>query len=135
VLAAWSRGDRHHPAWDRRPDVVMELAAGGFPTVVATLADQIAAVGRMRRAHFDAEAVSLGSHRVRTEDLPSAAQAAVWEGSLVLDEEARSTVEGASVLLIVDRDAMGWAATVAAAVLREAGAEVVLPLLLHRTNG
>lgn len=135
LLAAWSRGDRGYAAWARRPDAVMDLPAGGLPTLTATLADRIAEVGRMRRAHFDAEALSLGVRRLRTEDLPSGAQAAVWEGSIALADDARATVDGASVLVIVDRDSMGWAATVAAAVLREAGAEVVLPLLLHRTAG
>ncbi len=135
VLAAWSRGDRSYPAWSRRPDVVVALPAGGLSMVTETLADHIAEVGRMRRARFEPEALQLGSRKVRSEDLPSGGQAATWEASLELDPSAEAIVEGASVLLIVDRDSMGWAATVAAAVLREAGAEVVLPLLLHRTTG
>ena len=135
VLASWSRGDRRSPAWSRRPDVVVDLASGGLRVLIESLADHIASVGRMKRARFDPEAVALGARRVRSEDLPSGAQAQAWEGSLQLAPEAVDAVHGASVLLIADRDSMGWAITVAAAVLREAGAEVVLPLLLHRTNG
>ena len=135
LLASWARGDRRFAAWSRRPDVVMDLAAGGLQTVTSTLAGHIAGVGRMTRAHFDADAVAMGSRRVRSEDLPSGAQAAVWDGSIVLAPESTPAIQGASVLLIIDTDSMGWAATIAAAALREAGAEVVLPLLLHRTNG
>ncbi|WP_228389444.1 DEAD/DEAH box helicase [Cumulibacter manganitolerans] len=135
VLAAWSRGDRRNPAWERRPDVVVDLASGGLPVLTGSLADHIAAVGRMVRARLDPDAVALGARRVRTEDLPSAAQAALWEGSVQLDADSADAVRGAAVLLIADRDPMGWAITVTAAALREAGADVVLPLLLHRTNG
>jgi ATP-dependent DNA helicase RecQ len=36
------------------------------------------------------------------------------------------------VLLVVDASSSGWPVTVAAALLRRAGARAVLPLLLHR---
>jgi ATP-dependent DNA helicase RecQ len=39
---------------------------------------------------------------------------------------------GRAVLLVVDATASLWPVTVAAALLRRAGASVVLPLLLHR---
>ena len=135
LLASWSRGDRRYAAWTRRPDVVVDLPAGGLTTLVGSLADRIAETGRMRRASFDPEALTMGAQRFREEDLPSGAQAALWDGSLVLDDAARAPLAGASVLLVIDRDSMGWAATVGAAKLREAGADVVLPLLLHRTAG
>jgi ATP-dependent DNA helicase RecQ len=41
-------------------------------------------------------------------------------------------VAGRAVLLVVDASSSLWPVTVAAAVLRRAGAAVVLPLLLHR---
>lgn len=135
LLAAWSRGNRRYAAWTRRPDVVVDLAAGGLTTLVRSLADRVADTGRMRRASFDPEPLALGSRRLREQDLPSGAQAALWDGSLVLGPAAVELLAGASVLLLVDRDSMGWAATVGAAKLREAGADVVLPLLLHRTTG
>ena len=136
LLASWSRGDRRYSAWPRRPDVVVDLPAGGLAVLTRTAADGIAQTGRMRRARFDAEPLTLGARRLREDDLPSGAQAAVWDGSLALDLSAENPdLEGTCALLVIDRDPMGWAATIAAAKLREAGAEVVLPLLLHRTAG
>ncbi|WP_243837824.1 DEAD/DEAH box helicase [Cumulibacter soli] len=133
LLASWSRGDRRYAAWARRPEIVVDLPAGGLETLTATLADGIAQTGRMTRASFEAEPLTHGSRRARSEDLPSGTKAALWDGSLVLGADTADRVAGAAVLLVVDRDSMGWAITVAAAKLREAGAEVVLPLLLHRT--
>ena len=43
-----------------------------------------------------------------------------------------AAVSGRAVLLVVDATASLWPVTVAAAVLRRAGASVVLPLVLHR---
>ena len=53
--------------------------------------------------------------------------------SLTLDAEAPGVV-GASVLLVDDQVITGWTMTRAAAALREAGADVVLPLALATQN-
>ncbi|GAA3717939.1 DEAD/DEAH box helicase [Gordonia hankookensis] len=42
-------------------------------------------------------------------------------------------VAGQNVLLVVDETSSGWPITLAAAALRETGADTVLPLLIHRT--
>ncbi len=64
-------------------------------------------------------------------DLSSAEEAAFWRDSLDVSGAA-GAVEGRAVLLVVDASSSLWPVTVAAALLRRAGASVVLPLLLHR---
>jgi ATP-dependent DNA helicase RecQ len=65
----------------------------------------------------------------------SAEEAAFWRDRLhgggAADSVGKS-VAGRSVLLVVDATSSIWPITVASAVLRRAGASVVLPLLLHR---
>ena len=46
--------------------------------------------------------------------------------------ELAHAVTGKVVLLVVDASSSQWPITVAAAHLREAGASMVLPLLVHR---
>ena len=111
-----------------RPDVVVDLAAGGLQALTSSLSDFVAQTGKLQRASFDSEALQLGARRAASEDLTSPSSAALWDGSLV----APSGLDGAVVLLVIDRDPSSWAATVGAAKLREAGASIVLPLLLRR---
>jgi ATP-dependent DNA helicase RecQ len=119
VLARW-RG-----SWSTRPEIVVSLAAAGFETLTATVADHIAEVGRLARA-----AITVASRPGA--DVGSAEEAAGWRDGLVLDPTARAAVESHAVLLVVDATSTLWPITVAAAQLRSAGASVVLPLLLHR---
>ncbi len=120
LLAGW------RTSWPRRPDVVVDLAAAGYPSLLGSVADHLASVGRLRRA-------SLGSVRVPPRDAGSGEEAAWWRAAL---EDRLATVAdqvgGASVLLVVDATSTQWPVTVAAALLRRAGADVVLPLVLHR---
>jgi ATP-dependent DNA helicase RecQ len=60
----------------------------------------------------------------------SAEEAAMWRDRLVVADE--SAVQGRAVLLVVDATSSLWPVTIASALLRRAGASVVLPLLLHR---
>ena len=64
-------------------------------------------------------------------DLSSADEATYWKERLDAGQVA-DAVAGRSVLLVVDATSSMWPVTVAAAVLRRAGAGVVLPLVLHR---
>lgn len=120
VLARWK------DAWPARPEVVLALDTGaGPPGLARTVADRLAEVGRL---------VDGGDLPMRgaapVGDLAGAAEAAGWRQVLGPPEEG--TVSGRAVLLVVDATPSQWPITVAAAVLREAGAQVVLPLLLHR---
>jgi ATP-dependent DNA helicase RecQ len=120
LLAGWK------DSWSRRPEVVVDLPAFGFPTMTASVADHVAARGRLDRASMPVPA--------RVPDLramSSADEAAFWRDALTPDSLPRE-VAGRAVLLVVDATSSLWPITVAAAALRRAGASAVLPLLLHR---
>jgi ATP-dependent DNA helicase RecQ len=118
LMTGW-RGD-----WPARPEVVVDLPAAGFPLLVGSVADHLARVGRMHRA-------TVGVPTADVRDLGSAQEAALWRDGLDLSRVA-GQVEGRSVLLVADATSTQWPVTVAAALLRRAGASVVLPLVLHR---
>lgn len=111
--------------WAERPEVVLPLAASGLPEVVSGVAAHLSQVGRLDLAPLWQPAARVDP------DLPSSDEAAGWRESLDAGPVA-DQVRGRSVLLVVDATRSGWAATVAAATLREAGARRVLPLVVHR---
>ncbi len=126
VLAAWD--------WAARPTSVVTLPSRTRPTLVATLGERIAAIGRLSY---------LGSLGYATPDGPgprrhNSAQrlASLWR-SLVVPEDLRAALAAADgpVLLVDDQIDTGWTMTVAAALLRDAGAPAVLPLALATTTG
>ena len=119
LLAQW------RASWSARPDVVVDLAAAGHVRVVAAVADHVAAVGRLARASLEVGTVP------DTRELTSAEEAARWR-DLLGPAVPTDAVGGAVVLLVVDASSSLWPVTVAAALLRRAGARAVLPLLLHR---
>ena len=63
--------------------------------------------------------------------MSSSDEAAFWRDHLDA-APATGAVAGRAVLLVVDASSSLWPVTVASALLRRAGASVVLPLLLHR---
>ncbi len=119
VLGRWRR------TWDARPVAVEAFPTWGRSVLVSAVAEHVAAVGKIDRLH---------ALRVRgrppAEDLASAPTVRSLVASLDVDPAA--SVPAGPVLLVVDRYRSGWAATVAAARLRQAGATAVLPLALHR---
>ena len=120
LLAGWK------DSWSQRPEVVVDLPAAGFPVMTASVADHVAARGRLDRASLPAPG--------RLPDLramSSADEAAFWRDALTPDM-LPAEVAGRAVLLVVDATSSLWPITVAAAALRRAGASAVLPLLLHR---
>ncbi|WP_460871163.1 RecQ family ATP-dependent DNA helicase [Nocardioides pakistanensis] len=121
LLSQWAR------QWPARPEVVVDLAAAGFPVLTRDVADHLAAVGRLERAGLDV-APGLSAERVR--EMGSAEEAAMWRDRLGVADPA--AVTGRAVLLVVDATSSLWPVTVASALLRRAGASVVLPLVLHR---
>jgi ATP-dependent DNA helicase RecQ len=104
------------------------------PTLVASLGERIAAIGRLDY---------LGSLGYATPDGPgprrhNSAQrlASLWRALVVPDElRAALAAVGGPVLLVDDQIDTGWTMTVAAARLRDAGAPAVLPLALATTTG
>ena len=121
ALAGW------RSSWSARPEVVVDLAAAGFPVLTGSVADHIAQVGRLDRATLAAPPA-----RQDLRDLSSADEAAWWRDQVGPGTVPTDAVSGRSVLLVVDASSSMWPVTVAAAALRRAGAAAVLPLLLHR---
>jgi ATP-dependent DNA helicase RecQ len=120
TLAKW-RAD-----WPRRPDVVVGLSVAGCPVLTESVVDHIASVGRLSRTDVIAPEAADPTER------SSAEEARLWRDSLSIEPDLATAVADGAVLLVVDATSSLWPITVAAAKLREAGAAVVLPLLLHR---
>ena len=112
--------------WVARPDVVVDLAAAGRTALVGTVADHLAAVGRLDRA-----SLAFAGPPPDPRDLSSADEAVRWR-DLLFPAVPGDQVGGRTVLLVVDASSALWPVTVAAALLRRSGARHVLPLLLHR---
>ncbi len=112
--------------WPARPEVVVDLPAAGLTRLVGSVADHLAAVGRLGRA-----SLALPAPAPDVRDLSSADEAARWR-DLLTAAVPTDAVHGRTVLLVVDASSSLWPVTVASALLRRAGARAVLPLLLHR---
>jgi ATP-dependent DNA helicase RecQ len=104
------------------------------PQLVASLGQRIAAIGRLEY---------LGALEYVTPDGPgprrhNSAQrlASVWRALTVPSEVGALVAASAGPLLVVDDSIdTGWTMTVAAALLRDAGAPAVLPLALATVAG
>ena len=126
VLASWN--------WKQRPTAVVAMPSRTRPELIASLAQRIAAIGRLPY---------LGALGYATDDGPgprrhNSAQrlATLWRALTVPDDLRPALKESAGpVLLIDDQIDTGWTMTVAAMLLREAGAPAVLPLALAVTTG
>ena len=127
VLASWN--------WKQRPTAVVAMPSRTRPELIASLAQRIAAIGRLPY---------LGALGYATDDGPgprrhNSAQrlAALWRALNVPDDLRRALEEdnAGPVLLIDDQIDTGWTMTVAAMLLRDAGAPAVLPLALAVTTG
>jgi ATP-dependent DNA helicase RecQ len=134
VLAAWD--------WEQRPAGVVTLPSRTRPQLIASLGERIAEIGRLPLLG----SLSYDGSGPRGEHSPGQAPAqqfnspqrlqAIWR-ELRLPGPLASTVAslGGPVLVIDDRIDSGWTMTVAARLLREAGAPRVLPLVLAATTG
>jgi ATP-dependent DNA helicase RecQ len=124
VLAEWD--------WPQRPAGVVTLPSRSRPTLVASLGQQIARIGRLPylgglgyTGNGPAGRQHNSAQRVR----------ALWL-ALTLPDPLRASVAelGGPVLAVDDRIETGWTMTMAAKLLREAGAPAVLPLVLAVTT-
>jgi ATP-dependent DNA helicase RecQ len=122
VLTAWG--------WAQRPTGVITVPSRTRPVLIAALGERIARVGRLPY---------WGSLAYTSPDGPgprrhNSAQrlSALWS-ALTIPAAVRDAMDDGTpgpVLLVDDRIETGWTMTVAARLLREAGAPAVLPLAL-----
>jgi ATP-dependent DNA helicase RecQ len=120
VLAGWD--------WAQRPAAVVAMPSRTRPMLIASLASQIAIVGRipdLGRLAYSGQATPTRHHnsaqRLR----------AVWDSIIVPGATGTEMARlKGPVLVVDDMIETGWTMTVAAMRLREAGASAVLPLAL-----
>jgi ATP-dependent DNA helicase RecQ len=120
VLAAWD--------WATRPTAVLALDSDTHPVLIATLARELARLGRL---------TDLGVLRYAAEHRPvSAANSAYRVAALdgAWSEPEIIAASGGPVLLVDDLTDTGWTLTMAARVVKQAGASAVLPLVLAATS-
>jgi ATP-dependent DNA helicase RecQ len=121
VLTAWD--------WERRPAGVLTLPSLTRPTLITSLGRRIAAIGRL--PYLGALGYT-GPDGAGPRRHNSAQRLGSLWSALEVPEEVAKAVSGLDgpVLVVDDRIETGWTATVAARLLREAGAPAVLPLVL-----
>ena len=125
VLAGWD--------WPERPVAVITVPSRTRPELVESLGRRIAEIGRMPYLGGLAYADDGGPGRpVAGRHFNSAQRLRGLWSDLVVPEELRDAVAvvGGAVLLVDDRIESGWTMTVAAMLVRQAGASAVLPLTL-----
>ncbi|MBS0445588.1 MAG: ATP-dependent DNA helicase RecQ [Proteobacteria bacterium] len=119
VLGRW----RRH--WDARPVAVVPMPSMQHPQLIRSVASHVATVGRLPLV----DALRLAGPMPGA-DVASGAKVAALLRALAQRPEV--AVPDGPLLLIDARYRSGWSMTVAAALLREAGAAAVLPLALHQ---
>ena len=125
VLAAWD--------WEQRPAAVATLPSRTRPLLIESLGKRIADIGRL--PYLGALAYTDGGPGPRRHNSAQRLRS-LWDAFTVPGALAGplAALDG-PVLLIDDRIETGWTVTVAAKLLREAGAPAVLPLVLAVTAG
>jgi ATP-dependent DNA helicase RecQ len=119
VLAAWD--------WAERPAGVVTIASRSRPRLVTSLGERIARIGRLP---YLGQVAAVGDPGPRRHNSAQRLRS-VWHSLALPDEVAAAVVSAPGpILLVDDRIDTGWTMTVAARLLREAGAPAVLPLAL-----
>lgn len=132
VLADWARGPGGWASGEpdtARPVGVVAMASVSHPELVSSLAGRIAEIGRLPllgRVEYRHGEPPTGARSNSAQRLKSLSGALVVPAELAA---ALSEVQG-PVLLVDDLVDSGWTVTVAARLLRQAGAQAVLPLVL-----
>ncbi|MGH3757284.1 RecQ family ATP-dependent DNA helicase [Actinophytocola sp.] len=122
VLASWG--------WQERPVGVISMGSVTRPKLVAGLAERISTIGRLPLLG-ELDVRDAGERQANSARRLAQVWRAVRVGASLADR--LSTVDG-PVLLVDDRVDTGWTATVAAKLLRDAGAPAVLPFALATTT-
>lgn len=120
VLKTWN--------WDERPTAIAVLPSTSHSTLLHSVAQQLAQVGRL---NFLGALTDLNSGAAENRDVNSAYRlAAVWGRYQVIPDMADGLTTGDNVLLLTDLVDTRWSVTLAGRALRQAGAKSVLPLAL-----
>ncbi len=126
VLKAWAHGD---DPWPRRPVGVVAVGSRTRPALVGSLAERIAAVGRLPLL---GRVVPAGPSAGGGPRGNSAQRVRALHDAFALPDELADALTGLAgpVLLVDDLVDSGWTLTMVARLLRRAGAPDVLPLAL-----
>ena len=124
VLAAWN--------WPQRPACVVTLPSRTRPELIASLGQRVADIGQIP---YLGALEHMGGPQA--EHYNSAQRLSALWPKFAVPGPLRDAVSqtGGPLLLVDDRIDTGWTMTVAARLLREAGAPAVLPLVLAVTTG
>ncbi|MCV7176028.1 RecQ family ATP-dependent DNA helicase [Mycolicibacterium sphagni] len=122
VLAAWD--------WADRPTAVLALDSDTHPVLIGSLARELARVGRLT----DLGVLRYAAGRRPVSAANSAYRVAALDGAWSAPDPAAIAAAGGPVLLIDDVTDTGWTLTMAARLVKEAGAPAVLPLVLAATS-
>ncbi|MBP2455948.1 RecQ family ATP-dependent DNA helicase [Mycolicibacterium lutetiense] len=123
VLKAWD--------WDQRPAAVMGLDSETHPLLISSTVQRLAQIGRLTNLGTLTYAPQRRPVTAANSAYRVAALDGAWERpqSGVADEDAGGHWDG-PVLLVDDMTDTGWTLTMAARLLRDAGAPGVLPFVL-----
>jgi ATP-dependent DNA helicase RecQ len=121
VLADWD--------WEQRPEVVVSVPNPLRPVTVASLAGELAQVGRL----VDAGPLS-ARHPTGDPDVNSAFRVRDVHDAFAVGPELTATISGRVVLLVDAEIVSRWTMTAAARVLLQAGAAEVLPFALAQRS-
>lgn len=134
VLADWAKGPggwaSGSPDAQSRPVGVVTMASHGRPRLVQSLGARIAEVGRLPL--LGSIEYAPGHEAAQVSRSNSAQRLKALDGALVVPPGLAATLAQAQgpVLLVDDSTETGWTLAVAARLLRRAGAQGVLPLVL-----
>jgi ATP-dependent DNA helicase RecQ len=120
VLSRWRQ------SWNERPVAVVPMPSRRHPVLVRDLAERIAAIGKLELV----DALTVSGPRP-PDDVPSGPRVEALLESFSALPEFPPFPDG-PVLLVDDTYRTGWTMTVAAALLRGAGAREVMPLVVQQ---
>ncbi|WP_163690750.1 RecQ family ATP-dependent DNA helicase [Mycolicibacterium gadium] len=122
VLASWD--------WAQRPAAVMALDSERHPLLVSSLSRELARLGRLT----DLGTLQYSPTRRPVTAANSAYRVAALDGAWTPPDPDLFASVGGPVLLVDDLSDTGWTLTMAARVVRAAGAVAVLPFTLATTS-
>jgi len=109
---------------------VLPLDSDTHPVLIASLARELARLGRL----VDLGVLRYAARRRPVSAANSAYRVAAIDGSWLAPDPSAIVAAGGPVLLVDDLTDTGWTLTMAARVVKEAGAPAVLPLVLAATS-